>query len=86
MWELRDGPHRLSHREFVAWIEFYKLQPFDDMHRIHRPAALIARSMGGTEIEHLLQWLQPPPVSVDTPEGLSAADLATLNAFGIKVN
>ena len=33
--------------DFQALREFYILEPFDDEHRFHRPAALIAASMGG---------------------------------------
>jgi hypothetical protein len=70
----------MSQREFTAWIEFYRLHPFDDMHRVHRPAALVAGAIGGGNVAKLLEWLAPEPV----PEGFSAADLATMKAFGLK--
>ena len=50
------------------------------MHRYHRPAALVARSMGGGDVGELIDWLQPPAGEVD----LSEADVATLRAFGIR--
>lgn len=64
--------------EFQAWIEVYRLAPFDDYHRFHRPAALVARAMGGGEMQPLLDWLQPDRAS----EGMSDADVATMRAFG----
>lgn len=64
--------------EFASWIEFYRLYPFDDFHRFHRPSALVARSMGGGEIQPLLDWLQPDR----STEGMSDADMNTLKAFG----
>jgi hypothetical protein len=70
--------------EFRAWHEFYKLAPFDDMHRYHRPAALIARSIGGGDIKPLLEWLAPTPESRKEAAmgGLSEEDMKTLAAFG----
>lgn len=70
----------MSQREYMAWIEFYRLHPFDDLHRFHRPAALVASSIGGGDLAKRLEWLAPEPV----PEGFSAADLAALKAFGLK--
>ena len=66
--------------EFLAWIEFYRLFPFDDFHRFHRPAALIAHSFGGGDIQLRLDWLQPDARNAD----LDDADLKTLRAFGFK--
>lgn len=68
--------------EFSAWVAFYKLWPFDDFHRFHRPAALIAQSMAGGEVQPRLDWLQPP-LPTDGP-GLTEADLNTMKAFGFK--
>lgn len=64
--------------EFEAWIEFYRLHPFDDVHRFHRPAALVSASMTGGEIQAKLNWLQPDASTAD----LTDADMTTLNAFG----
>lgn len=66
--------------EFNDWIEFYKLNPFDDRHRYYRPAALIAQKMAGGDITDLLDYLDPPLV----PEGFSQADLNTFKALGAK--
>ena len=70
----------LTRRELESWREYYRRYPFDDLHRYHRPAALVARSMGGGDVHELIDWLQPPAGEVD----LSEADVATLRAFGIK--
>jgi hypothetical protein len=75
---------QMTDKEFQAWIEFYRHFPFDDFHRFHRPAALIA-SRGGTSdaLQSALAWLQPEPVD-PALANYSAADLNTLRAFGIK--
>jgi hypothetical protein len=66
--------------ELDAWIDFYRFEPFDDFHRFHRPAALIAHVGGRNQIEDLLKWLRPEP----KPVGFSDADLSVLSAFGLK--
>lgn len=70
----------MSAREFSDWVAYYRRHPFDDLHRYHRPAAMVARTIGGGDVRELLDWLHPSPAA----EGLSAADLRTLNAFGIR--
>lgn len=72
----------MSQREFDAWAEYYSEHPFDDYHRLYRPAALISRSMAGAEIDGLLEWLQPSPK--DRSGDFSDADMATFKAFGVK--
>jgi hypothetical protein len=67
--------------EFQAWVEFYKQNPFDDYHRYYRPAAHIAHSMAGGDIDLRLAWLERRPAA---PSGYSDADLATMRAFGVK--
>ena len=47
--------------EFEAWREFYTLFPFDDRHRYHRPAVLLA-AQKGVDVQAALDWLQPPVV------------------------
>ena len=48
-------------RDFHEMREFYRLFPFDDFHRFHRPAALVANAMSSAKTEELLRWLQPDP-------------------------
>lgn len=69
---------RMLQSEFTAWVEFYKLFPFDDRHRYHRPSALIAHATNGIEASDAMSWLQPLPAA----PGYSEADLRTLAAFG----
>jgi hypothetical protein len=66
--------------EFKAWAEFYGHYPFDDLHRFHRPAAVIAASMGAKDAyQKALDHLAPEPI----PEGMSAVDLSVYKAFGM---
>lgn len=69
----------MTAEEFEAWVAYYKQHPFDDLHRIHRPAALVGASMGG-KYEDKLKFLAPEPL----PAGYSQADLNTLQAFGLR--
>jgi hypothetical protein len=69
----------MTPREFSSWVEFYKLFPFDDRHRFHRPAAMVAASMGG-KYDERIEFLSPEP----KPSGLSKADIALMKAFGMK--
>lgn len=71
----------MTQSEFVAWREFYKMHPFDDLHRLHRPAALIATSMAGGDVKTRLDWLAPEPEQA--VDGWSAADVATFKAMGV---
>jgi len=70
----------MTQREYESWREFYRLFPFDDHHRLYRPAALVARSMGGGDIKSQLDWLSPDPAMAH----LSESDARTLSAFGLK--
>ncbi len=63
--------------EFDRWRHFYVQQPFDDLHRFHRPAALVATSFGG-ELKSRLDFLTRP---IQTAE--EDADDVTLRAFGL---
>lgn len=69
----------MSHAEFLSWVEFYKRWPFDDAHRFHRPAALVARSLGGGDVEKYMDWLQPPEA-----DGMTSADRDLFRAMGVK--
>jgi hypothetical protein len=68
----------MTQAEFEGWKEFYVRYPFDDFHRFHRPAALVAQSLGGGEVRAMLDWLQPDRAS----ESMSDADMNTMRAFG----
>lgn len=83
----------MSKRELESWQAFYLLYPFDDLHRYHRPAALISASaaMAMTSgdlmpaIQKRLQFLQPEPSVDEFPAGnFSEADMRTMRAFGVR--
>ncbi len=65
----------LTDAELESWREFYNLYPFDDYHRIYRPAALAAAAYGG-ELKAKLDWLAP-----QAQDG-NAADLSVMKALG----
>jgi len=69
--------------EFNGWLRFHQLNPIDDLHTYHRPAALIAQCIGGGKIEDKIAWLQPPPAE-KVPEGYSEVDMSFFKAFGLK--
>lgn len=72
-----------SEVELQGWREFYRLYPFDDYHRFHRPAALIAGMQSTNPQQAItghLKWLQPEPVLAEFGE----FDMKTLKAFGLK--
>jgi hypothetical protein len=68
----------MTQAEYQEWIRFYRAHPFDDLHRYHRPAALIGASMGG-DIKDKLEWLAPEPI----PDGINEADWRTMKALGL---
>lgn len=59
------------------------MHPFDDLHRYHRPAALIAKSMSGGDMEQMLEWLHPMYSESNDIE-YSEEDLQTFKALGMK--
>lgn len=69
----------MTQAEFNYWLVFYRLYPFDDLHRFHRPAALIGSAMNG-DLSEKLDWLQPDPRN----DKLQGNELETLRAFGFK--
>ncbi|WP_457810496.1 phage tail assembly protein T [Variovorax atrisoli] len=69
----------MSLGEFERWVAFYRSHPFDDHHRYHRPAALIAHSIAGQPFEDLIEFLQPPPT-----DGYTSADLDLFKAARIR--
>lgn len=68
----------MTYPEFLEWREFYRLFPFDDVHRHYRPAALIA-SAQGMKVNDSMDWLQPKPEL----DGYSDAELRSFKAHGI---
>lgn len=69
----------MSYAEFSRWKEFYLQNPFDDLHRYHRPAALISCSMAGGDFAEKVKMLEN-----DSTVKISDADLSTFKAFGIQ--
>lgn len=67
----------MSQSEFLAWVEFYKMFPFDAYSLHHRPAALIAASMGGGDVPAMLEWLQPDP----SLSGYTPAEVRAFRAY-----
>lgn len=67
-------------------MEFYKVFPFDDLHRFHRPASVVAAS-NGVKYDKALKFLQPEPPGppVPPPEGYTEVDVSMANAFGFKL-
>lgn len=70
----------MTQAEFEGWRAYFRQHPFDDFHRFHRPAAMVARALGGPATTETLRWLAPEP----NPPGMSDADVRTLAAFGLK--
>jgi hypothetical protein len=75
----------MTQPEFLAWREFHRLYPFDDLHRYHRPAALVASTRPGLKdaqasYDKNIEFLQPDPRNHD----MTDADIATMRAFGFK--
>ena len=77
----------MSNREFESWKKFYQFRPFDDLHRYHRPAAVVAHAMGrggemGTTIDLLVNESKTIAELEKAMEGeFSEADKATMRAF-----
>lgn len=69
----------MTRREFEEWVEFYRLNPFDDLHRYHRPAALIASRVGNAKVQAMLDFLNP-----ERGGELNDTDLAVMKAFGFE--
>lgn len=72
--------------EFDSWVEYYMLAPFDDGSRYHRPAAVIAASMGSGDVAAMMRHVSPVVgIAEDAAKSkYSEADLRTFAAFGMK--
>lgn len=77
----------MTRKEFESWKEFYALRPFDDLHRYHRPAAVVAHSFGGGgDVGKTIDILVNERGMVDAMQeelagGFSGADKATIQAL-----
>lgn len=78
----------MSRSEAEDWLNFYRVSPFDDRHRYHRPAAL-AWSAGRSgdaqdNLQQALDWLDPGEAKAEAEAtGFSQADLNTFKALGM---
>jgi len=70
----------MSADEYQSWMQFFSLYPFDDLHRYHRPAALVSVSMsgGGEAFPDRLEILQPDPKQAE----MSEVDKSIMKAVG----
>lgn len=75
---IAEAQDRLSESEFESWAAFFQMYPFDDLHRFHRPAAMIATAFGG-KYQQWIDFLAPDPL----PPGMTQADYNTMRAFGM---
>lgn len=81
---------RVSLTEFEGWQEFYRLHPWDDASRYHRPAAAIAATMaGGQKTFDMVMDLLDPSRAVERLEqeaqdyaGYTPVQIATMKALG----
>ncbi len=77
----------MTRKEFESWKDFYALRPFDDLHRYHRPAAVVAHSMGGgKDIGRTIDMLVNERKAIEALEAnlaseFSEADKATIKAL-----
>jgi len=78
----------MTQTEFESWVEFYMDQPFDDAHRYQRPAALVAHSMTGGDMDDRLTWLRGGRGLIEggsADERFSEADLRSFEALGLNM-
>ena len=68
----------MSASELQDWRDYYDENPFDDVHRYHRPAALVANSMSGIEFSKAVEILVNGKPKEDE---LTDIDKSILNAF-----
>lgn len=73
----------MSEQEFRRWMQFYRQQPFDDIHRYYRPAVLQASAFGGGDADAMMDFLvnRTDGRQEDVPD----ADLSVFEAFGAVV-
>ena len=78
----------MTEAEFRSWQQFYRESPFDDLHRFHRPMAMLTHGMPFGDYETRLSWLvggadQSGQAQVAGHQ-FSEADLRTFEALGMK--
>lgn len=78
---LRQLESEMTQTEFHRWQWFHAQYRIDDFSVHMRPAALVAQSIAGGEIEPKLNWLQPRPI--DATGRFDDASVRTLAAFGL---
>lgn len=74
---------RMSLAEFHRWQQFYEMQPFDDVHRFYRPAALSAHVAGGGDFGELMDTLLNRQKPQESEQDMAAVN--TFRAFGLDV-
>lgn len=75
----------MTQREFESWRQFYRLRPFDDLHRFHRPATVIAHSLaGGDGIERTLNTLIGEQGQITEVGGIAAGEFSETDKATIK--
>lgn len=80
----------MSEAEFRSWRQFYEESPFDDLHRYHRPAAMVGQLLSSSVgYEDRLDWLingvSQPTYSKEDGQRFSEADLRTFEALGLSL-
>lgn len=86
----------MSPAEVVRWQRYYDRWPFDDLHRHHRPAALVSAALKGGSAESMtelvdkrVEWLEDSRGVDALPQGFAGgyeytqADINTLRALGV---
>lgn len=70
----------ITEDELESWKAYYRHWPFDDLHRYHRPAAMIGASMSGGYNEKLEMVAGTLPASAGG--GLNEVDRSVMAALG----
>ena len=80
----------MTESEFRSWQQFYQESPFDDLHRYHRPAAMLAQVQVGGDFSARLSWLaggsglnQDQDQFPHLSDEFTDADLRSFEALGL---
>lgn len=84
---IKEWQDAIDAPELADWIEFYRLFPFDDMHRFYRPAALLTKAQGvKASMSEIMRILQPDPLPLGDGYDDDAQDRArSLMNMGFKM-